>query len=138
MRAPVSARGPAFARKPVVPFGSVYGVAAWGPFTRQLYVPLGRPPTGTVKKPLASVDCCGKFTSTVPDLRVSVMGKLWLPLGWAGRPCQTTWPTRTGVAAGGVLVAVLVGVAVFVEVFVGVLVGVLVGVSVAVAVAVRV
>jgi hypothetical protein len=58
LAAPVNTTVPALARKPG---GSVNNVLITpsGPFTRQLYVPLARPPTGTVKKPLASVVCTG-------------------------------------------------------------------------------
>src|SRR5438046_2084826 len=82
-----------------------------GPFTRQLYVPFGRPDVDTVKEPVASVYCTGYSTCVPPYLRVSVMGNDWRGEGWPGRPCQVTCPTskrpegRVAVATG-VLVAI--------------------------------
>ena len=56
-------------------------------------------------------------------MSVRVMGSCCSALGWAGLPCQVTWPTsRAGVVSVtvGVIVAVSVGVSVDVLVGVGV------------------
>src|SRR5436189_5152058 len=110
--APVRFTPPDVARKPATVF--VPGTPC-GPFTRQLYAPEGRLPTGTVKKPLASV-VRPVYSLSGPPLSkrsVSVSGRACRALGCGGRPCHVTWPTRAGV---GVLVGVNVIVGVAVEV----------------------
>src|SRR5262245_41253245 len=81
-----------------------------GSFTRQLYTPFTRLPTGTVKKPLMSVvRLIYSVAGLLPRRRVRVMPNDCRKLGCAGRPCHVTCPTSTGTGVG-VLVRVFVGV----------------------------
>src|SRR5438552_5960106 len=61
----------------------------FGPLTRQLYVPEGRPVV-TVKKPKASVLSTGKSDSLPFSFIVRVIGSICLLFGWPGGPCQLT------------------------------------------------